>query len=119
LLPQGAGLNINVPRFEQPDEALALAFERALVGTHSTITPRFVENLAADPVASSQGVDAPLPGISFTPGDPDGADPAGEVAVLAQGRIAVSVIEGNFGADPVARVRTLARIGGLFRPGRP
>ncbi|MFZ5655428.1 MAG: 5'/3'-nucleotidase SurE [Pseudomonadota bacterium] len=118
LLPQGAGLNINVPRFEQPDEALALPFARAVVGTASTVTPRFAANLAEDPLASSQGIDAPLPGISFTPGDLATADPDSEAVLLSRGRIAVSVIEGNFGADPVARVRTLARIGGLFRPGQ-
>jgi 5'-nucleotidase len=119
LLPQGAGLNINVPRFEQQDEALTLPYARAVVGTVSTVMPRFVENLAADPVAASQGIDAPLPGISFTPGDLESADPDSEAVVLGQGRIAVSVIEGNFGADSVARLRTLARIGGLFRLERP
>lgn len=91
----------------------------AVVGTVSTVVPRFVENLAEDPVAASQGIDAPLPGISFTPGDLEAADPDTEAVVLGQGRIAVSVIEGNFGADPVTRLRTLARIGGLFRPERP
>lgn len=119
LLPQGTGLNINVPRFERAEEALALPFARAEVGVASAIIPRFVENLAEDPVAASRGIDQPLPGISFAPGDLDNADPDSEAVVSSQGKISVSVIEGNFGADPVARVRTLARIGGLFRPERP
>ena len=64
----------------------------------------------------AQGIDAALPGITFAAGDPAAADPDSEALVLAQGKVTVSVIEGNFGVGPVARVRALAQLGGLFRP---
>jgi len=115
LLPEGTGLNINVPKFAA-GEAAALPFARTSVGVYSTAAPRFVPNLAEDPAAQAQGIDAALPGITFAAGDPAAADPDSEALVLAQGKVTVSVIEGNFGVGPVARVRALAQLGGLFRP---
>lgn len=116
LLPAGTGLNINVPKFVAGEEADALPFARTSIGVYSTVAPRFVLNLAVDPAAQAQGIDAALPGISFAAGDPAAADPDSEALVLAQGKVTVSVIEGNFGVGPVARVRALAQLGGLFRP---
>jgi 5'-nucleotidase len=114
LLPEGIGLNINVPKFAA-GEAAALPFARTSVGVYSAVAPRFVLNLAEDPAAQAQGIDAALPGITFAPGDPAAADPDSEALVLGQGKVTVSVIEGNFGVGPVARVRALAQLGGLFR----
>lgn len=115
LLPAGTGLNINVPKFAA-GEASALPFARTSVGVFSTVVPRFVLNLAEDPAARAQGIDVALPGITFGTGDPSAADPDSEALVLGQGKVTVSVIEGNFDVGPVARVRALAQLGGLFRP---
>ena len=114
LLPEGTGLNINVPKFAA-GEAGALPFARTSVGVYSAVVPRFVLNLAEDPVAQSRGIDAALPGITFAAGDPAAADADSEALVLSQGKVTVSVIEGNYGVGPVARVRALAQLGGLFR----
>ena len=115
LLPEGTGLNVNVPRFA-PGESNSLPFARAVVGTYSTAAPKFVASLAADPVASELGITAELPGISFEPMDAATAESNSEAVLIEQGKIAVSVIEGNFGAGPVDRSRALLRVNGLFRP---
>lgn len=114
LLPTGTGLNINVPKFAA-GEADGLPFARTSVGVYSGIVPRFVLNLAEDPAAQAQGIDAALPGITFATGDPATADHDSEALVLSQGKVTVSAIEGNFDVDQVARVRALAQLGGLFR----
>ena len=115
LLPEGTGLNVNVPRFA-PGESNGLPFARAVVGTYSTVSPKFVMNLAADPVAAGRGITAELPGISFESMDTETAESNSEGLLIGQGRIAVSVIEGNFGAGPVDKSRALLRVNGLFRP---
>ncbi|MGE3296137.1 MAG: 5'/3'-nucleotidase SurE [Porticoccaceae bacterium] len=115
LLPEGTGLNVNVPRFAA-GESNGLPFARAVVGTYSTVSPKFVMNLAADPVASGLGITAELPGISFESMDPQAAESNSEALLIGQGKIAVSVIEGNFGAGPVDKSRALLRVNGLFRP---
>ena len=115
LLPDGTGLNVNVPRFAA-GEGDSLPFARAVVGTYSTVSPVFVANLAADPVASGLGITAALPGISFTSMDAATAESNSEALLIGQGKIAVSVIEGNFGAGPVDKSRALLRVNGLFKP---
>ncbi len=115
LLPDGTGLNVNVPRFAA-GEGNGLPFARAVVGTYSTVSPVFVENLAADPVASGLGIAAALPGISFTSMDAATAESNSEALLIGQGKIAVSVIERNFGAGPVDKSRALLRVNGLFKP---
>ena len=114
LLPDGTGLNVNVPRFA-PGASNGLPFARAVVGTYSTVSPIFVANLAADPVASARGITAELPGISFESMDAATAESNAEALLIEQGKIAVSVIEGNFGAGPVDKSRALLRVNGLFR----
>lgn len=114
LLPEGTGLNVNVPKFTAGAGA-TLPFARTSVGVYSTLVPRFVINLADDPMAKAAGITQTLPGITFVNGDPAGADIDSEALVLGQGKVTVSVIEGNFGAGPTARARAQARVGALFR----
>ncbi len=114
LLPEGTGLNVNVPKFTAGAGA-TLPFARTSVGVYSTLVPRFVINLADDPMAKAAGITQTLPGITFVNGDPAGADIDSEALLLGQGKVTVSVIEGNFGAGPTARARAQARVGGLFR----
>ncbi len=114
LLPEGTGLNVNVPKFTAGAGA-TLPFARTSVGVYSTVVPRFVINLADDPMAKAAGITQTLPGITFVNGDPAGADIDSEALLLGQGKVTVSVIEGNFGAGPTARARAQARVGGLFR----
>lgn len=114
LLPEGTGLNVNVPRFEA-GAGDSLPFARALVGVYSTVLPKFVVDLSADPTAAKLGITAHLPGITLGAMDPATAEPNSEALLVGQGKIAVSVIEGNFGAGPVDRSRALMRVHGLFR----
>lgn len=115
LLPDGTGLNVNVPRFAA-GASNRLPFARAVVGTYSTGAPKFVASLAADPMAAGRGITAALPGISFEPMDAATAESNSEALLIEQGKIAVSVIEGNFGAGPVDKSQALLRVNGLFRP---
>ncbi|MGD9984681.1 MAG: 5'/3'-nucleotidase SurE [Porticoccaceae bacterium] len=115
LLPDGTGLNVNVPRFAA-GASNRLPFARAVVGTYSTGAPKFVASLAADPMAAGRGITAALPGISFEPMDAATAESSSEALLIEQGKIAVSVIEGNFGAGPVDKSQALLRVNGLFRP---
>lgn len=115
LLPEGTGLNVNVPKFAA-GTGDSLPFARAVVGTWSTVLPKFVVDLSADPVAAKLGITTALPGITFGAMDPATAEPNSEGLLIGQGKIAVSVIEGNFGAGPVDRSRALLRVNGLFRP---
>lgn len=115
LLPAGTGLNVNVPKFAA-GRAGALPFARTVVGTYTAAAPKFVANLAQDPFAAGLGITAPLPGITLSPMDPRTAELRSEARVLSQGKITVSVIEGNFGAGPAAATRAFARLHVLFQP---
>lgn len=115
LLLAGVGLNVNVPQFA-PGEGGALPFARTLVGRESAMVPRFVLDLSTDPAARRRGIDVALPGISFAAGELTAAAAGSEALALREGKITVSVIEGNFGVGPITGWRALAPLAALFHP---
>lgn len=110
LLPQGVGLNVNVPKF-QPGSGASLPFRLSEVGVATSAMPYFSADLCADPVAKQllgptcAGANPPkLAGVSVAVNGaplPVGltsiidADPRSEQNVVNAGAIAISVIEGN------------------------
>lgn len=119
LLPATTGLNINIPTFATGQSG-QLPWKIAQVGTATTmnVTPRFVSNLGADPIAHQYGVPTSVafPGITAViPSEPvpagfpvvNDTDPASEANLLATNCITVSVIRGNTQANraPEAAVR--------------
>lgn len=67
LLPEGLGLNVNVPAFA-PGAGAALPLRLTQVGLATAFAPAFYERLSDSPLAAASGVNNPLPGISLAQG---------------------------------------------------
>lgn len=88
LLPNGIGLNVNVPDFAAGSGA-SLPFRVTHVGVATAYAPAFYERLSDSPSAQASGVNLPLPGISLAVGGT--VLPSGSVVPLDRSRSA----EGN------------------------
>jgi 5'-nucleotidase len=116
LLPDGIGLNVNVPKFT-PGSAAKLPIRFTKEGIASSATPYFVSDLSKDPVAIGyiRGGAPALPGVSLFLGGTKPAnlsmltdtDPASEQNTVKAGAVAVTVLSVNHQADraPEAAVR--------------
>ncbi|EHR69834.1 putative acid phosphatase [Burkholderiales bacterium JOSHI_001] len=115
LLPEGLGLNVNVPAFTAgTGAALPLRFTR--IGQATAFAPAFYERLSDSPLAVASGVNLPLPGISLGVGGtalPSGvmlpldASSSSEAnAIAAGGAVTVSPVQGV----PEASERLLERL---------
>lgn len=109
LLPEGIGLNVNVPTFAAGGGAnLRLAVTQ--IGVATAFAPAFYERLSDSPLAVASGVNFPLPGVSLTAGGtvlpsgtvvPKDDDKRAEGNVIAQGgAVTLSPVQGV----PAARV---------------
>lgn len=67
LMPEGVGLNVNVPDFTAGAGA-ALPYRFTRIGKASAYTPAFYEKLSDSALAVASGVNFPLPGISLASG---------------------------------------------------
>ncbi len=120
LLPEGLGLNVNVPAFA-PGTGLALPVRLTQIGFATAFAPAFYERLSDSPVARAVGITAPVPGISLAaPGTvlPSGVvipdDPAtrSEGNVITGGSaVTVTPVQGV----PEATAAFLGRLHGRFR----
>ena len=107
LLPDGAGLNVNIPPFTAGNgPSLAFAFTR--VGLATAFSPVFFERLSDSALARQSGLNLPLPGVSLVaPGEvppagvvlPSDSKRSSEYNRLATGAVTVSVIQGVPQAD--------------------
>lgn len=116
LLPDGIGLNVNLPKFTK-GAAASLPIKFSKEGIASSATPYFVPDLSKDAVANGfiPGGAPPLPGVTLYIGGPRPAnvtmltdtDPASEQNVMKGGAVAISVISVNHQADraPEAAIR--------------
>jgi 5'-nucleotidase len=124
LLPEGAGLNVNIPPFAAGNgQSLPFAFTR--VGLATAFSPVFFERLSESALARQSGVNVPLPGVSLAaPGEalPPGvvlrADdkPLSEYNRLGTGAITVSVLQGVAQADRLLEALARDRLERLVRP---
>jgi 5'-nucleotidase len=115
LLPEGLGLNVNVPAFAAGGGA-SLPFRATHVGQATAFAPAFYERLSDSPLAQASGLNLPLPGISLGVGGtvlPSGvvlpldASPTSEANVIAAGgAVTVSPVQGV----PEAGARLLERL---------
>ncbi|RJF92558.1 5'/3'-nucleotidase SurE [Noviherbaspirillum saxi] len=116
LLPDGIGLNVNMPKFAKGAAAnLPIKFSKE--GIASSAMPFFVPDLSKDAMANSYipGGAPPLPGVTLYIGGTPPAnvimltdtDPTSEQNVVKSGAVAVSVISVNHQADraPEAAIR--------------
>lgn len=109
LLPQGVGLNVNLPKFAK-GTAQSLPIKYAKLGLATIALPYFVEDLSKDALAQSYLARAfpsgvpPLPGVTLVVSPapvPAGlayiadTDPQSEQNVVNGGSIAVSVMQGT------------------------
>lgn len=109
LLPQGVGLNVNLPKFAKGGAA-SLGFKYAKLGLATIALPYFVDDLSKDALAQSYlarafpaGVPA-FPGVTLVVSPapvpaglvyiPD-TDPESEQNIVNSGVIAVSVMQGT------------------------
>lgn len=67
LLPEGLGLNVNVPDFAA-GAGISLPLKVTRIGFATAFAPAFFERLSDSPLAVASGVNLPLPGISLAPG---------------------------------------------------
>ena len=67
LLPEGLGLNVNVPAFATGNGA-TLPFALTQIGVATAFAPAFYERLSDSPLAVASGVNVAAPGISLTSG---------------------------------------------------
>ncbi|RFP10609.1 MULTISPECIES: 5'/3'-nucleotidase SurE [unclassified Duganella] len=67
LMPEGVGLNVNVPDFSAGAGA-ALPYRFTRIGKASSYLPAFYEKLSDSPLAVASGVNFPVPGISLATG---------------------------------------------------
>ena len=94
LLPDGLGLNINIPQFA-PGKSSGLKTRYTRIGGLSYPAPYFYSQLSDSRFASERGLASPLPGISVAlPGDgsalPIDTDSLSEGRQLQQGHITIS-----------------------------
>lgn len=123
LLPEGAGLNVNIPPFTAGNgQSLQYAFTR--MGLATAFSPVFFERLSDSALARAAGVNVALPGISLvSPGEPTppgvvlpaDTKPSSENNRLGTGEITVTVIQGLPQADRMLEALTRARAARLVR----
>jgi len=129
LLPQGLGLNVNLPKFAK-GTASALPVRFSKLGLATIALPYFVEDLSNDPVAKAylakaypQGVPA-YPGVTLVINPapaPAGltyirdTDPDSEQNVVNAGAIAVSVMQGTHQPPIVQEAALRARLLNLLK----
>ena len=83
LMPDGVGLNVNVPLFTAGTGA-TLPFAVTRVGVATAYAPAFYERLSDSPLAAAYGLNLPLPGISLASGG--SVLPSGTVVPLDDGK---------------------------------
>ena len=115
LLPEGLGLNVNVPAFAAGTGA-ALPVRISHLGQATAFAPAFYERLSDSPLAVASGLNLPLPGISLATGGtvlptgvvlPVDASPTSEANLIAAGAaVTVSPVQGV----PEASERLLERL---------
>ena len=102
LLPNGVGLNVNVPVFGS-GAGSTLPFRFSRLGTATDYQPVFYAQLSDSPVATGYGAGVPFPGISFVNRQvpppagvviPADDSPVSEANVVANQAISVTVVEG-------------------------
>jgi 5'-nucleotidase len=103
LMPEGVGLNVNVPLFAAGSGPV-LRFTTTQVGVATAYAPAFYERLSDSPLAVASGVNQPLPGISLAQGGtvlpsgtvvPKDDDRSAEGNVIAAGgAVTVSPVQG-------------------------
>jgi len=126
LIPAGFGLNVNFPRYAV-GESGSLQWRMSDEGTASIAVPFFVSDLSTSTLAQNSGLGGVhLPGVSLKVAgleDPatiglnfvSDTDPSSEQNVVAAGRIAVSVIQGNHQAPAAAKLSMRAKLHGLVK----
>jgi 5'-nucleotidase len=124
LLPEGAGLNVNIPAFAAGTGA-ALPFAHSRMGLATAFSPVFFERLSDSALARASGLNLPLPGISLvgpTETPPVGvvvpldASPRSEFNRLGTGAIAVTVMQGVPQADRALEALARERLRRLVKP---
>ena len=115
LLPEGVALNVNYPKFTA-GQSNGLDWALARHGTYSSIHLKFASDLSQDPVAQAAGVNAPYPGIVFSPNTtpPTKQQRNDEAVVIAGGKVAVTVMQAGFDADGQTQRRIGHSLKGLF-----
>ncbi|TJZ69011.1 5'/3'-nucleotidase SurE [Chitiniphilus eburneus] len=103
ILPTGTAINVNLPKFEAGgSSAVQWVFSR--FGTYTSMTPKFVANLAQDPIASAYGVNYPYPGVTFALNStPPAAEAGSEAALNGKGYATVTTMQVGFEARPQAQ----------------
>lgn len=122
LLPEGLGLNVNVPAFAAGGGA-SLPWRFTHVGFATAYAPAFYEKLSESPLAVASGVNYPLPGISLAAQGtvlpsgvvmPVDASESSEGNVIATGTaITVSPVQGVPEATGLAIGRLRGSLGSL------
>jgi 5'-nucleotidase len=130
MLPNGFGLNVNVPKFS-PGTAALLRFRLTDIGSYSIATMMFSEDLCAEPLIRGMlgkaCAGAPLPklsGVGFVPNNipmPAGlssladTNPLAEQKIVDAGEIAVSVMQGTHQAEGDSARRVTRQLHGLIK----
>ena len=122
LLPEGTGLNVNIPALA-PAKLATAPFVMSRLGHVTDFTPMFFERLEDSELARRLGQGSPLPGLSSAvPGEklprgvhiPSDDDPRAEMRVLQSGAIAVSVVQGLPEARRAQQRAVRRQLQGLF-----
>ncbi|GAB2845891.1 hypothetical protein GCM10027277_12610 [Pseudoduganella ginsengisoli] len=129
LLPQGVGLNVNLPKFAKGGAA-ALKFKYAKLGLATIALPYFIEDLSKDALAQSYLARAfptgvpPLPGVTLLVNPapapaglayvPDN-DPESEQNVVNAGAIAVAVMQGTHQATRAQEAAIRAKLANFIK----
>lgn len=111
LLPEGLGLNVNVPAFGAGSGA-NLPFALTHVGLATAYAPAFYEKLSDSPLAVASGVNVPLPGISLASGGT--VLPGGTTLPLDSSPSAEANVIASATAVTVSPVQGVAEATGLF-----
>lgn len=103
LLPEGLGLNVNIPAFTAGNGA-ALPIAVTHIGQATAYAPAFYARLSDSPVAAAYGLNLPVPGVSLATGGsvlpsgvtlPKDGSATSEGNVVAQGAaVTVSPVQG-------------------------
>ncbi|GAA5785417.1 acid phosphatase [Chitiniphilus shinanonensis] len=103
IMPAGTSINVNLPKFEAGGSSkVQWVFSR--FGSYTAMMPKFVANLAQDPIASAYGISYPYPGVTFSLNNNPGANDAGsESALNAKGFATVTTMQVGFEARPQAQ----------------
>ena len=121
LLPPGVMLNVNYPKVTAGASA-SLRWRFAEEGSYSSVNLKFVPDLSQDPLAQAAGLgNQAYPGITFSPNTtpPTKQQRDDAAAVIANGDIAVSVMQVGFDAGPPLRNSVQQRLRGLTTRGLP